>query len=137
MKDIFDNIRAHFAHKPKEFRNSSSLLRALSCYERSLRGFSHRLEVLTGLRPLQGDDVLLQKNLRSATKQLLQSLSQENLTQITPEEDAILRCADSTGYLKSTAVVIMWGTHPRGAWSRDIASQIGNVGFDTLLTAAT
>lgn len=122
MKAIFDAIRKHFAHKPHGFRESHPQLDALAHLERTLRGFSNRLDTLTGAAPLKSQDRALQLKLRGALTQALRQLhahlssSKEAsaagaLTgaERTPLRalEKVLATRDETGYLCTTALTLI------------------------------
>lgn len=122
MKSIYDAIRKHFAHKPHGYREGHPQLEALAHIERTLRGFSNRLDTLTGAQPLKGKDLALQLKLREALVQTLrllrthQSRSSEAPNVGTysgvaraplPALEKVLATRDETGYLCTTALTLI------------------------------
>lgn len=115
MKAIFDAIRKHFAHKPHGFRESHPQRKALAHLERTLRGFSNKLETLTGATPLKGKDLALQLKLREALVRTLcqlhahQSSIEVGAEANTPSLDLakLLSTKDETGYLCATALTLI------------------------------
>lgn len=155
MKAIFDAIRTHFAHKPREYRDSHRQLRSLAQLERGIRGFSNRLETLTGLKPLAGDDIALQRNLRDALGAAIWHLNNDLCTFAEAERagcadtdysplpalTGILALKDDTGYLCSTALGLLqhqaWlpssqhqdGTHSMRGKARNLHYTPGMLSF--------
>lgn len=115
MKAIFDAIRKHFAHKPHGFRESHPQRQALAHLERTLRGFSNKLETLTGAKPLKGKDLALQLKLREVLVQTLRQLHAQQSSikadaeGYTPSPDLakLLNTKDETGYLCATALALI------------------------------
>jgi len=125
MKQIFDAIRAHLAHKPRNYSYSTNTLRNLAFLERRLRGFSPRLETLCGLARLSESDVKLQENLRQALQLTLRLLAQDKsrLAEAlaagieagddgTPAEPrSILKLHEKSGQLRGTALQLLREPH--------------------------
>lgn len=129
MKQIFDALRALFAHKPRDFPASHALLTSLSYLERRLRGFSNRLDILCGAKPLAAADQVLQRNLREALQDTLQFLCQ-NLNRfeeagragvggaayaVPADLQSLLTLKDTSGYLRTTAFAALRGV---SEWQR-------------------
>lgn len=106
MKAIFDAIRAEFAHQDRRHPETSVLLGHLNTYQRSIRGFSHRLTTICGLAKLSREDADLQRRLREALISLLQSLGNAQ-TWGQGEDHPALHLRDETGYLRSTTLQML------------------------------
>lgn len=118
MKTIFDAIRKHFAHKPHGFRESHPLRKILASLERDIRGFSSRLDTITGLKPLSESDQKGQANLRDALRGTISSLayffsrqqtairlhSLEEEHEVPVELMPILQLPDTSGYMRTSAM---------------------------------
>lgn len=102
MKKIFDEIRAIFAHQKRDFGLDFPVYAALYNFQRSVRGFSNRLEHLTSTaaRSLKAEDSHLNTKLNDSLFLLIRRLSRHTLHQ---EFDSIsaLKVKDTSGRIKA------------------------------------
>lgn len=122
MKYIFDAIRAHFERTPRDYRDSHPILHCLAHFERGIRGFSNKLDLLTSLSMYGPEHRVLQATLRGTLAHTLSMLAYElsrqeeaaqagvgGLEYETPNAyQAMLRHRDPTGYLRATAKEQLW-----------------------------
>lgn len=132
MKAIFDAIRAEFAHQDRRHPETSVLLGHLNTFQRSIRGFSHRLATICGRDKLSSADADLQRVLRESLISLLQSLSNAH-TWGQGEDHPSLHLRDETGYLRSTTMRLLqrywYGWNGYNASIFDIAFTEGKLTF--------
>lgn len=101
MKNIFDAIRAIFAHQPRDYSYESPFLGELYDFQKSIRGFSNHIATLTSPAPTLSDELKgLNRNLNNALFRLISALSRPRFASEL-ESTPALSLPDTTGRLKA------------------------------------